>query len=161
MDIQISSNFERLLFDYYDRDGATVSKTLEDFRHNKTVDLGNQCWQKMCETFEGYRFNDSEVSTAISDLYNKTGELLDPHSAIGVLGGYKGHTDPTNILVALATAHPAKFPATVNEATGATPHLPEYLSDLFERKESFDVLPNNIEHVRSYITKTLERSKSR
>ena len=161
MDIQISSNFERLLFDYYDRDGLTVSKALEDFRRNKTVDLGHQCWQKMCERFEGYRFSDSEVSTAISDLYQKTGELLDPHSAIGVLGGYKGHTDPTNILVALATAHPAKFPATVNEATGVTPHLPGYLSDLFEREENFDVLPNNIDDVRNYITKILERSKSR
>ena len=82
-------------------------------------------------------------------------------TAIGVLGGYKGHTDPTNILVALATAHPAKFPATVNEATGVTPHLPGYLSDLFEREENFDVLPNNIDDVRNYITKILERSKSR
>ena len=161
MDIQISSNFERLLFDYYDRDGATVSTALEDFRRNKTVDLGNQCWREMCESFEGYRFNDSEVSTAISDLYSQTGELLDPHSAIGVLGGYEGHTDPTNILVALATAHPAKFPATVKKATGVTPHLPAYLSDLFEREENFDVLPNNIDDVRNYITKILERSKSR
>ena len=161
MDIQISSNFERLIFDYYDQDGVAVASKLDEFRSNKKVELGNECWQKMREIFEGYRFNDAEVNTAIETLYKKTGELLDPHSIIGVLGGGKGHTDPTKIMVALATAHPAKFPATVEEATGVEPHLPAHLADLFKRRESFEVLPNNIDQIQDYIIEALEKGNPR
>jgi threonine synthase len=161
MDIQVSSNFERLLFDYYGRDGPAVAKAMEDFRSYKTVDFGNECWQEMRKVFEGYCFNDAEINTAIANLYKETGELLDPHSIIGVLGGQKGHADPTNIMVALATAHPAKFPATVAEAAGIKPQLPTHLADLFEREEKFDVLPNNINRIRNYIVEKLERNDLR
>jgi threonine synthase len=161
MDIQISSNFERLLFDYYGRDGAAVSKALENFRSNKTINFGNECWQEMRKIFEGYCFNDAEINTAIANLYKKTGELLDPHSIIGVLGGQKGHTNPTNIMVALATAHPAKFPGTVAEAVGVKPQLPAHLTGLFEREEIFDVLPNNINRIRDYITEKLGKGNPR
>jgi threonine synthase len=161
MDIQISSNFERLLFDYYGRDGAAVSKALGNFRSNKTINFGNECWQEMRKIFEGYCFNDAEINTAIANLYKKTGELLDPHSIIGVLGGQKGHTNPTNIMVALATAHPAKFPGTVAEAAGVKPQLPAHLTGLFEREEIFDVLPNNINRIRDYITEKLGEGNPR
>jgi threonine synthase len=161
MDIQISSNFERLIFDYYNQNGGAVAEALEKFRSNKTVIFGNDCWQEMRKLFEGHSFNDAEINAAIAKLYKRTGELLDPHSIIGVLGGQRGHVDPTNILIALATAHPAKFPATVEEASGIKPHLPAHLTDLFERKENFDVLSNSIDKVREYIIDTVEKSNFR
>ena len=161
MDIQISSNFERLLFDYYGRDGKAVAGVLEDFRHNRTVNFGHECWQKMRKIFEGYSVSNSEINSAIANVYKTTGELLDPHSIIGVVGGHKGHTNPANIMVALATAHPAKFPASVAEATGITPNLPTHLADLFEREERFDVLPNDIDQIRDYIVNTLEKCNTR
>ena len=161
MDIQISSNFERLLFDYYGRDGKAVAGVLEDFRQNQTVNFGHECWQKMRKIFEGYSVSNSEINSAIANVYKTTGELLDPHSIIGVVGGHKGHTNPANIMVALATAHPAKFPASVAEATGITPNLPTHLADLFEREERFDVLPNDIDQIRDYIVNTLEKCNTR
>ena len=161
MDIQISSNFERLIFDYYDRDGMAVAKALKEFRSNKTVNFGSDCWKKMCKLFEGFSFSDAEVKTAIENLHKNTGELLDPHSIIGVLAGQRGHADPENIMIALATAHPAKFPTTVEGATGIKPQLPADLIDLFKRKENFDILPNNIDDIRGYIINTLEKSNSK
>ena len=151
MDIQISSNFERLLFDYYDRNGTAVASVLEDLRNNQTVDFGQKCWSEMRQLFDGYRVSKSEVSSAIANLYKTTGELLDPHSIIGFVGGQKGHAEPDKAMVTLATAHPAKFPLVVEEATGITPNLPPHLTNLFERDERFDVLPNDIDQIRDYI----------
>ena len=151
MDIQISSNFERLLFDYYDRNGTAVASVLEDLRNNQTVNFGQKCWSEMRQLFDGYRVSKSEVSSAIANLYKTTGELLDPHSIIGFVGGQKGHTEPDKAMVTLATAHPAKFPLVVEEATGITPNLPPHLTNLFERDERFDVLPNDINQIRDYI----------
>ncbi len=157
MDIQISSNFERLLFDHYDRDGVAVAAALEEFRKNQTADFGQERWQSMCKIFEGYRVNNSEVQSEIANIHKTTGELLDPHSIIGVVAGRKGHTEPENVLVTLATAHPAKFPEVVTQATGITPDLPTHLADLFERKENFELLPNNLNKIRAYINDALEK----
>ena len=115
----------------------------------------------MRKLFEGYSFSDAEVKNAIENLYKNTGELLDPHSIIGVLAGQRGHADPENIMIALATAHPAKFPTSVEGATGIKPQLPADLIDLFKRKENFDILPNNIDDIRGYIINTLEKSNSK
>ena len=156
MDIQISSNFERLLFDYYDRDGIAVASALESFRNNKTFDFGNECWSKMLEIFEGYRVSNSETSNAIDNLYKTTGELLDPHSIIGFVGAQKGRDDPNNIIVNLATAHPAKFPEAVARATSITPELPTHLKDLFKRTEYYDILPNDINRIKKHIITKLE-----
>ena len=160
MDIQISSNFERLLFDYYDRDGKAVALALGDFRKNKTVEFGQERWQAMREIFEGHRVSNEEIKSAIAELYKTTGELLDPHSIIGVEAGRRGHDDPETIMVALATAHPAKFPAAVEEASGVHPELPSHLSDLFEREERFDELNNNLDQMHGYITNKLKMRES-
>ncbi|MBT3989658.1 MAG: threonine synthase [Rhodospirillaceae bacterium] len=160
MDIQISSNFERLLFDYYDRDGKAVAQALEEFRSNQSVDFGQGRWQAISEIFEGYRVNNSETKAAINELYQATGELLDPHSIIGVKAGQMGHSDPDSIMVALATAHPAKFPAAVEEASGVHPELPAHLADLFEREERLDEMPNALDQIQDYITNKLEMRKS-
>jgi len=160
MDIQISSNFERLLFDHYDRDGKAVAKALDEFRANQTVDFGHACWQAMCKNFEGYRLSNAETAAAIAKIYQVTGELLDPHSVIGVVAGQQGHRDPASIMIALATAHPAKFPAAVEEASGVHPDLPAQLANLFEREERFDELPNDLGQMRDYITHKLDERRS-
>jgi threonine synthase len=160
MDIQISSNFERLLFDHYDRDGKAVAKALEDFRSNQSIEFGQGRWQAMCELFEGHRFSNDETKSAINDLFQATGELLDPHSIIGVKAGQNSPNDPDSIVVALATAHPAKFPAAVEDATGIHPDLPAHLADLFERDERFDELPNDLDQIRGFIVDQLEMRKS-
>ena len=160
MDIQISSNFERLLFDHYDRDGKAVAKALEDFRNNQSIEFSQERWQAMCELFEGYRLSNDETKSAINELFQTTGELLDPHSIIGVKAGQNGHNNPDSIMVALATAHPAKFPTAVEDATGIHPDLPAHLADLFERDERFDELPNDLDQIRGFIIDQLEMRKS-
>jgi threonine synthase len=160
MDIQISSNFERLLFDHYDRDGKAVAKALEDFRSNQSIEFGQGRWQAMCELFEGHRLSNDETRSAINELFQATGELLDPHSIIGVKAGQNSLNDPDSIMVALATAHPAKFPAAVEDATGIHPDLPAHLADLFERDERFDELPNDLAQIRGFIVDQLEMRKS-
>ena len=93
------------------------------------------------------------------DIYNSTGELLDPHSVIGLMAARKAKNINDSIMVTLATAHPAKFPDTVNTATSIYPDLPAHLSDLFDRDENFTELPNNIDTMRDFINKKIsERS---
>lgn len=160
MDIQISSNFERLLFDKYDQDGKAVALALEDFRNNQSIEFGQGRWQEICKDFEGYRVSDAETKAAIANTFKATGELLDPHSIIGVTAGQKGHTNPDSIMIALATAHAAKFPAAVENASGVRPDLPAHLTNLFERDERCEELPCDLNQIRNYITKKLEVKKS-
>ncbi len=155
MDIQISSNFERLLFDHYRRDGAAVAKALEKFRAKGTISFGKGRWRSMRKMFEGFRFGDNATKDFIGELYRSTGELLDPHSAIGVMAGRQYVVEDNEIMVALATAHPAKFPAAVEEASGIVPALPPRLADLFDREERLDTLPNDIGQVTRYIDNKL------
>ena len=160
MDIQISSNFERLLFDHYDRDGKAVAKALEEFRHTQSIDFGQGIWQAMLEDFEGCRISNDETKAAIRNVYETTGELLDPHSVIGFIASQQGKVSPEAIKITLATAHPAKFPAAVEEAAGIHPELPSHLTDLFEWEERFDELPNSLDQMREFITGKLAERKA-
>ena len=155
MDIQISSNFERLLFEHYSRKGPTVARVLERFRRTGTVRFGNDRWQAMRKLFEGHRFGDNATKEAIRQVYENTGELVDPHSVIGIEAARASHLPEGTQTICLATAHPAKFPAAVEEATGVYPDLPSRLAGLFERDEKFNVLSNDIEAVRAHIAGTL------
>lgn len=154
MDIQISSNFERLLAQHYGQDGAALAQALADFRDTGEVNFGEDRWKAMCAEFSAKRLDDTQTKQAINDFYQKTGELLDPHSAIGCAVA-RDAVKTDAVTIALATAHPAKFPAAVKEASGVHPALPERLSDLFEREERFDVLANDLSTLQSYIEKTL------
>ena len=156
MDIQVSSNFERLLFDSFDRNGRAVANALEGFRKKQTIEFGEQSWSKMSKTFQGISLSNEETKASIIDIYKSTGELLDPHSVIGLMAGKKVKNMDDSIVVSLATAHPAKFPDTVKDATDIYPNLPAHLSDLFDRDESFTELPNNIDTIRDFINKKLE-----
>ena len=155
MDIQISSNFERLLFDFYDRDGVRLAKVMERFRAEGRIDFGAGRWQRMRKLFDGTRLDDAGTKAEIRRVYQETGEMLDPHSIIGLVAGERLRTQDGSALVAVATAHPAKFPAAVEEATGVRPGLPPRLADLFERKERYEVLPADIGAVRDFIARRM------
>ncbi len=156
MDIQVSSNFERLLFDYSGRNGKRLTAVMEDFRRSGEFSLPKTKWRRMRRLFSAYRLDDAATKAAIRRFYEATGELLDPHSVIGAEAGKVLHEGPGPALISLATAHPAKFPDAVEDATGARPGLPPRLSDLFERPERFEVLPNDAERVKDFIASRLK-----
>ncbi|MBW7850464.1 MAG: threonine synthase [Rhodospirillales bacterium] len=151
MDIQVSSNFERLLFDLYDRDGAALADVMARFRATGAMNVGAARWKKALELFDGFRLDDDGTQAVIRDVYRATGELLDPHSAVGVAAGRARRRRADIPMISLATAHPAKFPAAVEAATGIHPALPARLADLFERPERCDVLPNDVAVLKDYV----------
>ncbi len=151
MDIQVSSNFERYLFDMLNEDGARVRAFMEAFRADGRYTVDPAVMRDIGALFSGHRLDDEATRQTIRRLYEETGELLDPHSAIGVAAGRACRRDAATPMVALATAHPAKFPAAVEAATGVRPALPPRLADLFERPERYDVLPNDLETVKAYV----------
>ena len=155
MDIQVSSNFERLLFEYYRRDGAAVAKALDRFRRTGKANFGKGRWRAMSKLFEGHLIGDNTTKAVIGDIYKSTGQLLDPHSAIGVEAARRADLPAGTAIIAMATAHPAKFPEAVEESTGIHPKLPPRLADLFERPERFATLPNNIERIAAYLDSQL------
>ncbi len=153
MDIQISSNFERLLFDLHDRDGKMISEMMARFRSEKKLALSPLAWNRLKAEFSACAISDEDTKKTIAETYKTTGELLDPHSAVGLAAGQRCRKDTAAPLVALATAHPAKFEGAVKDATGMHPSLPEHLKDLFEKKERFEVLGNDVNVVKDFIEK--------
>jgi threonine synthase len=151
MDIQVSSNFERFLFELYGRDGAATAAAVTEFRDRGTLSVGNNLWKRAQDTFDGYRLDDGETKAEIGDTWRASGYLLDPHSAIGVASAKARRKDLETPVVVLATAHPAKFPDAVKAASGVYPELPPALSDLRKRPERIEVLPNNLEAVQRYV----------
>lgn len=152
MDIQISSNFERLLFDLYGRDGAKVASTMKHFRETGPFDLDPVLMAQLGGIFASGRKDDAETTQIIRDVYRKHDYVIDPHTAvgIGVAQDWK-RAHPDAVLVTLATAHPAKFPDAVKAATDVAPDLPAHLADLMTREESYDVLPADLARVQDYI----------
>jgi threonine synthase len=153
MDIQVSSNFERLLFDLLGQDGAKVAATLTGFRETGRFALGADAMAELRQLFDGARLDDAETLAEIARLERETGELVDPHSAIGVAVARAKLRDPAVPMVALATAHPAKFPDAVERACGLRPALPPRLADLYERPERYETLPNDLTAVQAAIRK--------
>jgi threonine synthase len=151
MDITVSSNFERLMFDLYDRDGAVVSQLMDDFQKG-SIQLSDTAMSKARELFSSYCVSDDETCEEISAISAQCGYLLDPHSAIGTRAARACLRDPTQPMVTLATAHPAKFPAAI-EASGIqeAAEIPAHLSDLFDRSERFTVLPNDLATVQQHM----------
>ena len=140
MDIQISSNLERLLFEVLGRDGAAVAELMAAFRADGTVSVDPEVLTALRGEFDCGRVDDETAAEVIRRVHARTGMLLDPHTAVGasIAEGLEG--DPSVPVVALATAHPAKFPDAVDAAVGQRPPLPAHLADLFDRTE-------RIEHV--------------
>lgn len=156
MDIQVSSNFERLLFDAYNGDSAKLSTTMQEFRATGQYTVPSAMHNSLTALFSAYRFDDADITRIISTTYQTTGELIDPHTAIGVAAAQHALADGrTNApIVSLACAHPAKFPDAVKAATGVFPELPQWLSDLHNREERAVVLENSVEAIRNFIAAT-------
>ena len=150
MDIQVSSNFERLLFELCGRNGATVTHLVARFRDEGSMDLGPERLAMAKEVFASASIDDDAVARVIAATYRRTGEVVDPHTAVG-LGAAAMHHDPSVPMVCLATAHPAKFPEAVHDAIGLVPELPEHLADLFDRPERYTELPNDLGVVEEYV----------
>jgi threonine synthase len=151
MDIQVSSNLERLLFELFDRDGDTIASLMTEFRAEGRVDVGETRLATVSETFSGARFDDDQTREVIAQVHARTGMLIDPHSAIGVGAAIAARRDPSIPVVALATADPAKFPDAVEAATGIRPPLPERLADLLDRPERCTTLPCDLAVVEAHI----------
>jgi threonine synthase len=151
MDIQVSSNFERLLFEADDRRGSVVAEQMAHFRAHGvlTVTADQLAWIR--QTFDGACIDDERTIEVIAETYRASGLLIDPHTAVGLDAGRQCWRDRTVPLVALSTAHPAKFPDAVEKATGVRPALPEHLADLHERPERFTVLANDLALVQDLV----------
>jgi len=151
MDIQLSSNFERLLFDMLDRDGGTVSQLMQGFRASGTMHVTKKVLAEARRLFDAARLDDAGTRATIRSVLDETGATIDPHTAVGVHAGRACRRDDAVPLVTLSTAHPAKFPDAVEQATGVRPALPSRLSGLFERPERFEILPNDIGRVMDFV----------
>jgi len=158
MDIQISSNFERLLFEMYGRDASEVRAAMEQFRQSGRYTVPSDLHQELLGLFRGHRLTDEETTSAMRDIQHRTGMLVDPHTAIGIVAGsVAGRRDEGGVTVSLATAHPAKFPEAVERATGIRPLLPGRLSDLMSRPERSVEVPNDTRALQAVIREGLAR----
>ena len=155
MDIQVSSNFERLLFETNNRDGVETAKQLTNFRATGKLEVGASAYQKWFESaFVGRRCSDEQTLATMQDVYKQSAMLIDPHTAVGLSAARQsaGVDYPKNMpMITLATAHPAKFPDAVRRATGQTPKLPEHLADLMSRPERSVSLPNDLGAVQAFV----------
>ncbi|MCD1620708.1 threonine synthase [Salipiger manganoxidans] len=142
MDIQVSSNFERALFDAYDRDGAAVAQLMTELKSGG-FHVSQGALQALREVFDSGRTSEEDTLATITRTLTQTGELLCPHSAVGVAVA-EAQRDPAVPMVTLATAHPAKFPDAVERATGHHPALPERMADLFDRPERVTPVANDL-----------------
>lgn len=157
MDIQVSSNFERLLFELMERDGTKVGAWMQAFRHERTASIDAATLDSMRRLFSSAAFDDVQTKALIKQYYEETGELFCPHSVIGVEAARQDPAFGTIPFVSLATAHPAKFPAAVEAASGVYPDLPARLSDLMEREETYEVMANDASALQARIGEIVPR----
>ena len=157
MNIQVSSNFERLLFDAHKavKSEEKMPKLMAEFERNGSLKVSDEILQNIQKEFDAYAVDDVTTKKTIKEFFDKTGEILDPHTAIGVYASGKfieGKDYNGEIVVTLATAHPAKFPDAVVDAGAPNPALPNFLKNLFSEKERFEITENNIDSVRKFIS---------
>lgn len=150
MDIQVSSNFERLLFELLDRDAAACARIMTTFRQSGHMDVPEQVWEKARTLFSGLALDDAATETEIRNLHQKSNYLADPHSAIGIAAGRR-FREAGVPMVAMATAHPAKFPDAMVAATGIHPALPVHLEDLFSREERYRTIAATADAVKDAV----------
>ena len=155
MDIVISSNFERLLFDCYDRDGAAINDLMNRFQ-TEDVALTDSAFANVRSLFDSYKVDDEQTVNTIADVYQTTEYLLDPHSAIGVEAARQVRRRDDIPMITLATAHPAKFPEPVMKAGYPhEPELPHHMASLFKDEERYTVLENDLAAVHSFLVENI------
>lgn len=153
MDIQISSNFERLIFLEYGLNGKVVNDKMLSFRETGKLVVNEDIYANIKKTFASATLNDDEIKQEIKAVYDEFGYVVCPHTATGTLAA-KRYCDVSTPMVVMATAHPAKFPDVVEDAINVHPKLPEYLSDLLNKEEIYVNMPNNIDLIKDYIYKS-------
>ncbi|MDO8698043.1 MAG: threonine synthase [Pseudomonas sp.] len=160
MDIMVSSNFERLLFDLHGRNGAAVAELMSTFKQTGSFSVADDRWTEARKLFDSLAVNDEETCATIAAVYAECGELLDPHTAIGVKAARDCRRSLATPMVVLGTAHPVKFPEAVEQAgVGAAPALPPHLADLFQRDERCTVLANDLKGVQAFVAAHGNRGK--
>ena len=151
MDIQVSSNFERLLFDVGGRDGAALAEQMRGFESTRAMQLTNAQREGAARLFTSLRADEHDMASAMRWACEDCAQVIDPHTAIG-LHAARAVELPVGVpVVTLATAHPAKFPDAVERATGTRPSLPPRVGDLFAREEAYTELAGTYEAVRDHI----------
>lgn len=151
MDIQVSSNFERLLFDLGGRDGNALAEQMAGFESTKAMQLSNAQREGAATLFSSSRTDANEMTETIRWAWDQCGELIDPHTACGLHAARVSGIDASIPVVTLATAHPAKFPEAVERATGQRPSLPGRVGDLFEREERCTDQPGEYDAIADYV----------
>jgi len=149
MDIQVSSNLERLIYEVLGNDGVAVQSLMSSFRADGHMSMPDELIPRLQESWFGESLSDDETTEVIRQVYEENGVVLDPHTAVGV-GAARGRPDTMPRMV-MATAHPAKFPDAVEKATGIRPDLPPHLADLYSRNEHYTVLPNDLAVVQAFV----------
>ncbi len=150
MDIQVSSNFERLLFEMNNRNGARTAEQLQHFRSSGTLEVEEANFRTwISSTFSAERVDDDETLAEIGRVYRDSGMLIDPHTATGTAAARRSRSNGAT--VCLSTAHPAKFPDAVEKATGIRPELPPELGDLMQRTERISDLPADLAAVSDFV----------
>ena len=154
MDIQVSSNFERLLFELLGRDAEACARIMTGFRATGRMAVPDAAWRRSTALFSGTALDDAATQAEIRSLHRRTGYLADPHTAIGIAAARRHAAEGDGggaPMVAMATAHPAKFPDAMLSATGIRPELPPRLADLYQREERYRLVPNELEAVEAAV----------
>jgi len=155
MDIEVSSNFERLLFEAHDRNGAVVAEDMAGFRATGAMSVSPERLERVRVLFDGGRVDDDATLAEIKAVWERHGVLVDPHTAVGLAVAREHRRDPDIPMVVASTAHPSKFPEAVEAATGIHPLLPGSLADLMERSERVEIVPDDLEAVEDVITSVI------
>ncbi len=156
MDIQVSSNFERLLFEALGRNDEDLCRLMDSLKQSGSFSISKDVLSILRKDFAALKANEDQVVATMKSCYLKSGYLIDPHTAVGVFVA-RGLKNSDRQMVSLSTAHPAKFPDAVKNATGVMPALPDFLADLFEKPEQYDILENEQKLIEKYI---LDRTRA-
>jgi threonine synthase len=155
MDIQVASNFERALFEASGRDAAWVADAMRTFSGSGRLEIRPDALSALCGRYQAGRADDSGTLATMRAVHEKMGTFIDPHTAVAMAVARKTLKSADSPIVILATAHPAKFPEAVARATGKTPPLPRQLEGLLQAEERYDILPNDLAALKTYIAERI------
>jgi len=160
MDIMVSSNLERLLFNYHNENGSKIAELMADFEIHNKLTLDASIWKSLHNTFQSYRTSNKETVDVIQSVFKHGGYLLDPHTATAVNSAQNLNASikKKSPVIVLATAHPVKFPEAIKQAHLPLPALPQDLKDLYDRQEKMHVLPNSIDNLHEWMTTALSNT---
>jgi threonine synthase len=152
MDIQVSSNFERYLFDLTGRDAKETARLMAEFGSTKHFSVSPEMRARAGQDFTALRCDDAGTLATMKTCFAETGTIIDPHTAVGLSAALRAMPDePETPMVVLGCAHPGKFPDSVRKATGCEPPMPERLAAVMKKAELFTVLPNDLAKVKAFV----------